>query len=209
MTLDFEPSRQDQTRQAPQPPSAFFDGTRLGLEGSMLATLTVAIPAGLHIALSAGLGYAVRYAEGLPDQARSLTVLGFIFTALLAIVAMSMIFFFVGAIPTMAYSMALVAVMLRWLTKVRGHERLVCTIAGGVLGLLMGAAESTVIWLLIGTMPTWEAAVTMLQWPAILTIDAISLIWLTVNILANAGAGIQIGWRLAKLLEQLTMYWFW
>ena len=43
--------------QAPRPPNPFFDGTRLGLEGNMLVTLGIAIPAGLHIALSAMLGY--------------------------------------------------------------------------------------------------------------------------------------------------------
>ena len=76
--MDFGPYRYDQQSEATRPPSVFFDGTRLGLEGSMLATLIVAGLGGLHIGLSATLGYAVRYAEGLPDQARPFALFGFL-----------------------------------------------------------------------------------------------------------------------------------
>ena len=27
--------------------------------------------------------------------------------------------------------------------------------------------------------------------------------------LASAGAGFQIGWRLGKQIEELTLYWYW
>ena len=65
----------------PRPPNVFFDGTRLGLEGNMLTTLALAIPSGLHISLSVMLGYAVRYAEGLPAESKPFALFGFIFGA--------------------------------------------------------------------------------------------------------------------------------
>ena len=89
------------TDKTPRPPSVFFDGTRLGLEGNMLATLGIGIPAGLHISLSAVLGYAVRIQDGLPAQAKPFTLMGFVFGAILAVIAMAMVLFFLLSIPTM------------------------------------------------------------------------------------------------------------
>lgn len=203
------PYRYNPSQQPPQPPSPFFDGTRLGLEGTMLATLIIAIPGGLHIGLSVVLGYAVRYSAGLPGTAHPFSLFGFIFASLLGVITLSMLLFFGGSIPTMAYSVALVAYMLRWLGKRRGHERLASTILGGVMGLLVGALETTVGFLLLSLRPTWTTYVTLFRWPAILTIDGISILWLTVNVLASAAAGAQIGWRLGEQLEELTAYWFW
>jgi hypothetical protein len=204
--MDFTVRRQPQP---PQPPSAFFDGTRLGLEGSMLATLIVAIPAGVHIALAATLGYAVRYVDGLPAQANPFSLSGFIFAWLLAIIALAMLGFFVGSIPTMGYSVVLVVVMLRWVGKRRGREKLVSTIAGSVCGLLTGGLESAAGFLLMNLTPSAAAFAMLFRWPAIMSVDGIALLWLTVNTLANAIAGAQIGFRLGKQLEELTMYYFW
>jgi hypothetical protein len=195
--------------QPPQPPSAFFDGTRLGLEGSMLATLIVVIPAGLHIALSVTFGYAIRYAEGLPAQANPFSLGGFIFAWLLAIIALAMLEFFAGSIPTMGYSVILVAAMLRWVGKRRGREKLVSTITGGVCGLLVGVLESAAIFLVMSLTPSGAAYAALFRWPAIMSVDGIALLWLTVNPLANAVAGVQVGFRLGKQLEELTTYYYW
>jgi Zn-dependent protease len=108
----------------------------------MLATLGIGIPAGLHISLSAALGYAVRLQDGLPPQADPFTLMGFVFGAILAVIAMAMVLFFLLAIPTMAYSMTLIAFMLRWVGKRWPRQRLASTVIGGVLGLLVGLAVS-------------------------------------------------------------------
>ena len=70
-------------QQPAQPPNVFFDGTRLGLEGSMLATLVVAGLGGLHIGLSGVLGYLVRLSDGLPSEANPFTFFSFLFISLL------------------------------------------------------------------------------------------------------------------------------
>jgi hypothetical protein len=175
----------------------------------MLATLTIAIPSGLHIALSTTLGYAVRYGEGLPDETKPFALFGFILIAILAVIAIAMAMFFGGAIPTMAYSMGLVSYMLRWAGKRRGRERLASTITGSILGLLAGILGSAVLYLLLGLSPSWSLYATLFRWPAILSIDGIVLLWTTLNPLAQAAAGAQIGWRLGKQLELITLYWFW
>ena len=125
-----------------QPPNPFFDGTRLGLEGSMISTLAIAIPSGLHIALSTVLGYASRYADGFPVEAKPFSLIGLLFAAVLAIIAMSMVLFFGGSIPTMGYSVGLVAFMLRWVGKHRGKEKITTTIIATVLGFLIGCGQT-------------------------------------------------------------------
>lgn len=203
------PYRYDERPEAPRPPNPFFDGTRLGLEGTMLATLAIAIPASLHIALSTTLGYATRYAQGLPAEQKPFTLFGFLFAALLAVVACSMLMFFGGAITTMAYSAGLVALMLRWAGKRWGRERLAGTIIGAVTGLLNGLLGTALIFLLTNIQPSWTLYAALFRWPEILSIDGIVLLWFTLNPLAQAAAGGQIGWRLGKQIEQLTLYWFW
>ena len=195
--------------QVPQPPNPFFDGTRLGLEGNMLVTLCIGIPCGMHIALSVVLGYAVRLEDGLPSQAKQFAVMGFLFAAIMAIIAMAMVLFFSLAIPTMAYSMGLIAVMLRWVGKRRSKERLVSTIAGAVLGLIVGIASSALIFLLVSMSPSFSLYARVFRWPEILSIDGIILLWFSLSPLANAGAGAQIGWRLGKQLEEMRQYWYW
>jgi hypothetical protein len=207
--LDIGPnSRHVHRPEPPQPPSPFFDGTRLGLEGTMAVILIVAVPAGLHIGLSTVLGYAVRYAQGLPAEPRAFSLMSFLFASVVAIIALSMVFFFTGSIPTMAYSIALVSLMLRWVGKRRGREKLAATIIGAIFGLIVGLAGTVIISLLMNLPIQWAAYSTMFRWPAILSIDGIALLWLTVNPIANAIAGAQIGWRLGKQLEDLTMYYW-
>jgi MFS family permease len=201
-------SRYARRPEPPQPPSPFFDGTRLGLEGTMVVILIVAIPGGLHIGLSTVLGYAVRMSQGLPAEPKVFSLMGFLFASLLAIIALSMVFFFVGAVPTMAYSVALVSLMLHWVGKRRGRERLAATIAGAILGLIMGVVGTIITSALMDLPIQWASYSTLFRWPAILSIDGIALLWLTVNPIANAVAGAQIGWRLGKQLEDLTMYYW-
>jgi len=88
----------------------------------MLSTLAIGVPAGLHIALSATLGYATRL-DSLSQEPKAFSLMGFLFISILALVAMAMVLFFLLAIPTMAYSMLLVATMLQWMRKFRGREK--------------------------------------------------------------------------------------
>jgi hypothetical protein len=193
----------------PQPPNAFFDGTRLGLEGSMLATLAVAIPASIQIALASTLGYAVRYAEGLPAQANPFALSRFILTLILAIIALAMVGFFVGSIPTMGYSALLVLAMLGWVGKRRGREKLASTIFGAIAGLLVGVLQSAAGFGLMSFAPRAAVYSMLFRWPAIMSIDGIALLWFTLVPVANAIAGAQIGFRLGKQLEELTAFYFW
>lgn len=208
----FDPNagpRRSRQVEVPQPPSVFFDGTRLGLEGNMLVTLGIGIPAGLHIALSAVLGYASRLQDGLPAQAKQFTIMGFLFAAILSIIAMAMVLFFAMAIPTMIYSMVLIAFMLRWVGKRWPREKLASTIIGAVMGLIVGLASSTLIFLLVNLTPSFALYARVFHWPEILTIDGIVLLWFSLSPLVNAGAGAQIGWRLGKQLEELSQYYYW
>jgi hypothetical protein len=207
--MDFGPYRYNQQSQATRPPSVFFDGTRLGLEATMYGTLVVSGLAGLHIGLSVTLGYAVRYADGLPAESRAFALFGFILVSLLAMIALAMVLFFASAIPTMSYSIGLVWLMLRWLGKRWGREKLASTLIGAALGLLVGLLGTTLGALLIGLRFDWATYTTMFRWPAILSIDGIALLWLTLYPLISAGADAHAGWRLGKQLEELTLYWYW
>lgn len=194
--------------QAPRPPNPFFDGTRLGLEGNMLVTLGIAIPGGLHIALSAILGYAVRYQDLAKVEPRTFALFGFLMASLLAAVALAMLLFFVLAVPTMAYSMLLVVIMLHWVGRRLPREKLASSLIGALFGLLVGLGASTVVFLLTDLVPSPSLYAQLLRWPAVLTIDAIVLIWFSLNPLLNAAAGAQIGWRLGKMLEELSLYYW-
>jgi hypothetical protein len=175
----------------------------------MLATLGIGIPAGLHISLSAALGYAVRLQDGLPPQADPFTLMGFVFGAILAVIAMAMVLFFLLAIPTMAYSMTLIAFMLRWVGKRWPRQRLASTVIGGVLGLLVGLASSAIVFLLVDIAPSFSLYASLFRWPEIMTIDGIVVLWFSLSPLLNAGTGVQIGWRLGKQLDAISQYWFW
>lgn len=173
----------------------------------MLSTLAIGIPAGLEIALSVVLGYAMRL-DRFPDQSKAFSATGFIFISILAVVAMAMVLFFLLAIPTMVYSMILVATMLRWMRIFRGREKVVPTIVGAVLGFLIGVGTSALIFLLSSVSPSPAAYAAVFRWPQILSIDGIILLWFTLSPLINAIAGGQIGWRLGVILDQMTMYWY-
>jgi hypothetical protein len=173
----------------------------------MFSTLAMAIPAAIHIAIAVNLGYAVRL-QDLPRDPRTLSIMGVVGVTILALVAMAMIMFFMLAIPVMAYSMALVAYMLRWVGKRRRKEKLTSTIIGAILGLLVGLGTSALVMLLANVPPTAENYGAILHWPQILTVDGIILLWFTLNPLIGALAGAQIGWRLGKLLEQMSQYYF-
>jgi hypothetical protein len=205
--MDFGPPSQRTPSGPPAPPSPFFDGTRLGLEGTMLSTLAIGIPAGLQIALSVVLGYAIRL-DRFPEQSKTFSAVGFIFISILAVVAMAMVLFFLLAIPTMIYSVILVAAMLRWMRLFRGKEKVVPTIVGAILGFLTGVGTSAVIFLLSSVDPAPATYVAVFRWPQILSIDGIILLWFTLSPLINAVAGGQIGWRLGMILDQMTMYWY-
>jgi hypothetical protein len=207
--MDLEPRRYNQQNEAMRPPGVFFDGTRLGLEGSMLSTLIIAGLGGLQIGLSITLGYAVRYADGLPDQAKPFALFGFLFASILAFIALAMLLFFGTSIPTMAYSMALVWGMLRWVGKRWGREKLASTLLGAGLGLLTGVLIVAVMSLIFGARIDGAAYVRLFRWPAILSVDGIVLLLLTLYPLVSAGAGVQIGWRLGKHIEEMQLYWFW
>jgi hypothetical protein len=207
--MDLGPYRYDEQSEATRPPNVFFDGTRLGLEGGMLSTLIIAGLGGLYIGLSTTLGYAVRYADGLPDQAKPFAFFGFFFTSILAFLALAMLLFFGTSIPTMAYSMALVWGMLRWVGKRWGREKLVSTLFGAALGLLTGLLSAAMASVVLGVRVDGMAYFTLFRWPAILSVDGIVLLLLTLYPLTSAGAGVQIGWRLGKHLEEMQLYWFW
>lgn len=203
------PYRYGQQQQPAQPPNWFFDGTRLGLEGSMLATLIVAGLGGLHIGLSAVLGYLMRYSDGLPAEAKQFTFFSFLFISILAMIALAMVLFFGSAIPTMVYAMVMVVGMLRWVSKRLPKVKLWSTVFGAIFGLLSGLALSALGALLFDLWPSVEGYARFLSWPAVLSIDGIALVWLTLYPAICAVAGAQIGWRLGKQLDDLSLYWFW
>jgi hypothetical protein len=207
--MDLETRRYNQQNEATRPPSVFFDGTRLGLEGSMLSTLIIAGLGGLHIGLSITLGYAVRMAEGLPDQAKPFALFGFVFASILACIALAMLLFFGTSIPTMAYSMALVWGMLFWVGKRWGRDKLASTLFGGALGLLNGLLIVAVVAVIFDARVNGAAYAQLFRWPAMLSVDGIVLSMLTLFPLVSAGAGVQIGWRLGKHIEEMQLYWFW
>jgi len=201
------PYRYDPQQQPVQPPSVFYDGTRLGLEGSMVSTLGVACLGGFHIGLSSVLGYLIRYSDGLPPESKPFTLFSFLFVSILAMVALAMVLFFGSAIPTMAYSMVLVAGMLRWVGRRLPNVKLWSTVFGTLFGLLVGLGLTALGLLLFSLNLT--SALSFLSWPAILSIDGIATLWLALYPLISAGAGAQIGWRLGKQLDELSIYWFW
>ena len=207
--MNGRPLRYSDQDTTPRPPNVLYDGTRLGLEGNMLVTVGMGVSMGLHIGLSVALGYAVRYADGMHAAAKPFSFFGFLMISILTIIAMSMVLFFLLAIPTMGYSMGLVALLLRIMRKVRGREKLAGTLIGGAMGLPIGIASSALILLMVDLAPTRSAYATLMRWPEIMSIDGIILLWLTLNPVLNAVAGGQIGWRLGKMIEQMSMYMFW
>ena len=77
------------------------------------------------------------------------------------------------------------------------------------LGLLNGLLIVAVVALIFGTQVDGAAYVQLFRWPAILSVDGIVLVILTLFPLVSTGAGVQIGWRLGKHIEEMQLYWFW
>ena len=202
-----------QGQQEPQMPSAFFDGIELGVEATMFTILTIAIPAGAHVGLSATLGYATRYTDGMVDgvftDPKAFSLFGFLFASLLAFLAIALALFAFSAIPTLFYNGVLVALMLRVLGRRREHVKRVSIILGCVLGLSVGILLSSVGFLVTGLRPALETISTLFHWPEIMTIDGITLLWLMLLPIATAAAGARSGRKLGYQLEALTMQWFW
>jgi hypothetical protein len=109
----------------------------------------------------------------------------------------------------MAYAMGLVSGMLRWVGKRWPKVRLWSTVFGAVCGLLAGATLSALGLLLFGLELAPAVYARLLSWPAVLSIDGIAILWLTFYPAISAVGGAQIGWRLGKQLDELSLYWFW
>ncbi len=198
-----------QGQQDPQMPSAFFDGIELGVEATMFTILTIAIPAGAQVGLSATLGYATHYTEGMVLYPKAFSLFGFFFASFLAFLAIALALFAFSAIPTLFYNGVLVAFMLRVLGRRREHVKRVSIILGCVLGLSVGILLSSVGFLVTGLRPALETISTLFHWPEIMTIDGITLLWLTLLPIVTAAAGVRSGRKLGFQLEALTMQWFW
>jgi hypothetical protein len=198
-----------QHQQESHVPSAFFDGIELGVEATMFTILVAAIPAGAQVGLSATLGYATRYTDGMAVDPKAFSLFGFLFAWLLAFLAIALALFAFSAIPMLLYNGVLVAIMLRLLRRRREHLKRASIILGCALGLLLGILLSSVGFLVTGLQPAPETYATLFQWPEIMTIDGIALLWLTLLPLVTAAAGARSGRKLGSQLEALTMQWFW
>jgi hypothetical protein len=201
------PYRHNDRTASPSPPNVLFDGTRLGLEATMISALCIAIPAGLHSGLSATLGYFIRNTDALAVEAKAFTLGPFIFSSLAGVLILCMMMFFGIAIPTMLYSMGLVSFSLHWLRKRRGRDKLANAIAGGILGFLFGTPCTVLVMLLIDMRPSGPLYADLVRWPAILTIDAIVLLWFTLLPLINTIGGVRSGLKIAEIVENVKMYW--
>jgi hypothetical protein len=201
------PYRYDDRTAPPSPPNVLFDGTRLGLEATMLSALCIAIPAGLHVGLSANLGYFIRHAEVLTVEARAFALGSFLFSSLGGMLVLCMALFFGIAIPTMLYTMGLVSFSLFWLRKRWGRDKLANAVAGGILGFLFGTPCTVLVMLLIDMRPSASLYAEVMRWPSILTIDAIVLVWFILLPLINAIGGVRSGFKIAGIIENLKMYW--
>jgi hypothetical protein len=190
----------------------------------MLSALVVGVLAGVHSGLSAAMGYAVR-AEAQPTaQATSFAAGRFLLVTVLVAFALATLLFFAKAIPAMGSDMVLIAWMLRRMGKGRRKrtgapgrpgasggglgEKQFSTIAGGILALIVGLGETALGMLLTGLWPSGGRYSTLLRWPAILSIDGIALLWLTLNPLIDALAGAQAGYKLGQQVQETMLYWY-
>lgn len=202
------PYRYDSRTAPPSPPNVFFDGTRLGLEATMITSLSIAIPAGLHSGLSSNLGFFTRYADVAAVVPRAFTVGSFIWASLGGMLVLCMAMFFGTAIPTMLYTMGLVQFSLFWLRKRWKRDKLANAIAGGILGLLFGAPCSLLVMLLTDMRFSPLLYLELLRWPAILTIDGIVLLWFTLLPVINIIGGVRSGLKIGGIAETVKMNWF-
>jgi hypothetical protein len=187
----------------------FFDGTRLGLEATMLAVLATVVPSGLHLGLSSAMGQLARYAPDTASPIEGFSPFGFVFASLLGMLGLSVLMFFVEAIPTMACSMGLVSLVLHWPRQWRGQERRVSTVVGTVVGLIIGLLVAAGGFALLGLSLSRDLYGSLFRWPAILSIDGIATLWLTLTPLVHSVAGAQLGINLGKQMEEYLLYRFW
>ena len=82
-------------------------------------------------------------------------------------------------------------------------------LAGTGSEMLVGLGLTALGMLLFGLDLSWSLYARLLAWPAVLSIDGIALVWLTLYPVIGAMGGAQIGWRLGKQLDELSLYWFW
>lgn len=191
----------------PTPPNILFDGTRLGLEATLLNGLCFAVPAGLHCGLSITLGYFGRLAD-MPQIASPFSIGRFFWMSLFSTLVLVMILFFSTAIPTMLYTMGLVRFALFWLSKRKGHDRRANAIVGGILGFLFALPCSAFGLILVDLFPPPANAITLLRWPAILTVDGILMLWMTLLPFFAVAGGVRSGIKLGQIAERVQMYWF-
>lgn len=199
--------RFDEQTAAPGPPNVLFDGTRLGLEATLLSELCFAVPAGLQCGLSITLGYFVRIADGLPDTANPFALGRFLWMSLVSAFILIMILFFSTAIPTMLYTMGLVRFSLFWLRKRKGHDKRANAIAGAILAFLFGLPCTALGLILIDIYPSLALYGELLRWPDLLSIDGMMLLWMTVLPFFGIIGGVRSGIKIGEVVERMQMYW--
>jgi hypothetical protein len=202
------PYRFDSRTAPPAPPNVLFDGTRLGLEATMITTLSIAIPAGLHSGFSTTLGYFIRFSEIAKANPKAFALGPFFWGSLAGILVLCMAMFFGTAIPSMLYTMGLVRFSLFWLRKRWDRDKLANAIAGGILGLLFGTPCTVLVMLLIDMQFSISLYGELLRWPAVLTIDSIVLLWFTLLPLINIIGGVRSGLKIAEIIDNVKMHWF-
>lgn len=206
--MQNQPYRFNEGTAAPSPPNVLFDGTRLGLEATLISGLCFAIPAGLQCGLSITLGYFVRVADGLPDTADPFVLGRFFWMSLFSAFILTMILFFSTSIPTMLYTLGLVQFSLFWLRKRKGHDKRANAIAGAILGFLFGL-PCTALGLMLANISPYPALYSeLLRWPYILSIDGIFMLWMTALPFLGIIGGVRSGFQIGEIAERVQMYWF-
>jgi hypothetical protein len=65
-----------------------------------------------------------------------------------------------------------------------------------------------VVLLLIDMTPSGSLYAELLGWPNILSIDGMVLLWSTLTPFINMIGGIRSGLEIAKIIENVKMYWY-
>jgi|GEM_PF-6648249 len=190
----------------PSPPNMLFDGTRLGLEATLLSGLCLAVPAGLHCGLSITLGYFARLTD-MPAMADPFSVGRFFWMSLISAFILVMILFFSMAIPTMLYTIGLVRFSLFWLRKRKGHDRRANAVMGGILAFLFALPCSAFGLIMVDIAPRPDLYIELLRWPVILTIDGLFLLWMTLLPFIAIIGGVRSGIKLGEIAERVQIYW--
>ena len=197
----------DEKTSPPGPPDILFDGTRLGIEASLMTALSVALLASVHCGLSVALGYFTRYTEAAVEL-QPFSLFRFILTVPIAAISLGSILFLLQTPSNMLCTMGLVSYMLYHLKRRRSHERLIGALLGGLLGLLFGLPCSAAGMFVAELPVNGQYYRALFTWPGILSFDAISLLWLGLIPLANAAAGARSGWQIGKRVREAKLYFF-